>query len=181
MGIRQSDPPFGELATEVEKPKWPSLIFSDREYIGDAGKLCDLYGIRDTCEDRLRSVFLRHVNVTAEWFPNLVRSFSKNVASLACGRNLWSGLSIGAGGNEALNLALPFFAALAALVLARAFLIPVLIGISFADRLIVALGRKTSLTSFEGLSEISRHGATLLALPPVIAVTTLLLVAKAAC
>jgi hypothetical protein len=125
MGLRQDAPTFSELTMEVEKPKWPGLIFSDREYINDAGALCDLYGIRPTCDDRLRALFFRHLNITVEWLPNLLHFLSKGVTPLACGRNLWSGIPVGAGGSKALQLALPFLAALAALVLARAFLIPV--------------------------------------------------------
>jgi hypothetical protein len=51
----------------------------------------------------------------------------------------------------------------------------------FADRLIVALGRKTSLSSFEGFGEISLHGATLVSVPPVIVVATLWLITKLSC
>jgi hypothetical protein len=167
---------FGELTTKVEKPRWPQMIFASRPlYIGDAGKICDQYAIdRDDCGDRMRAMLLRHIDVRAEWILHVARAMSAYVGSLACGRNLWSGISAGPGASQALRLGLSFFASLAALLLARAFLIPWLIILSFVDRAVVALGRRASLQSVEGHGEISVHGAALLSLPPVIAAIALL-------
>jgi hypothetical protein len=147
------------------------MIFATEPlYVGDAGKICDQYAVdRDDCADRMRAMFLRHSDLSVLSKPQVARGMAALVGSLACGRNLWSGLSAGLGSNQALKLALPFAASLAALVLARAFLIPWLIILSFADRALVAFGRKVTLQSDDGYREISTHGAVLLSLPPVLA------------
>jgi len=162
---------FGELRVKVEKPRWPSMIFAPEPvYVGDAGKICDQYAVdRDDCADRMRAMFLRHSDPSVLSKPQVAREVAAFAGSLACGRNLWSGLSAGLGSNQAIKLALPFVAALAALVLARALLIPWLIILSFADRALVAFGRKVTLQSDDGYREISTHGAVLLSLPPVLA------------
>ena len=169
MDVQPSE--FGELRVKVEKPRWPRMIFATEPlYVRDAGKLCDQYAVdKDDCADRMRAMFLRHSDLSILSKPNVVRGMAALVGSLACGRNLWFGLSAGLGSNQALKLALPFAASLAALVVARAFLIPWLIILSFADRALVAFGRNVTLQSDDGYREISTHGAVLLSLPPVLA------------
>lgn len=169
MDVQPSE--FGELRVGVEKPRWPKMIFATQPlYVGDAGKLCDRYAVnRDDCADRMRAMFLRHSDLSVTSKPNVLRGMAALVGSLACGRNLWSGISAGLGSSQALRLALPFAASLAALVLARAFLIPWLIILSFVDRALVAFARKVTLQSDDGYREISTHGAVLLSLPPVLA------------
>jgi hypothetical protein len=173
-GLRQTDidfSQFSDLTKKAEKPWWPQIVFADGPlWVFDAGKICDQYAIdRDDCADRIRAMFLHRVDVRAEWIPHVARAMLEIVRSLACGRNLWSGIAAGPGASQAIKLALPFFASLAALVLARAFLIPWLIILSFADRALVAFGRKVTLQSDDGYREISTHGAVLLSLPPVLA------------
>jgi hypothetical protein len=169
MDVQPSE--FDELKMKIKKPRWPAMIFATEPlYVGDAGKLCDQYGVdRNDCADRMRAMFLRHSDLSVLLKPNVVQGMATLVGSLACGRNLWSGLSAGLGSNEAVKLALPFAASLATLILARAFLIPWLIILSFADRALVALGREVTLQSEDGYREISTHGAVLLSLPPVLA------------
>lgn len=178
-GLTQTDVFFGqysELTKKVEKPVWPGLIFDadGPVWMDDAGKICDQFAIdRDECADRMRAMFLRHLDVRVEWIPHMARAVAAYVGQLACGRNLWSGIPTGIGASEALKLALPSFASLAALLLARALMVPWLIILSFADRALVAFGRKTALQSEEGYREISTHGAVLLSLPPVLAAIAL--------
>ena len=177
-GLMETDVFFGqysELTKKVEKPSWPSVIFADGPiWMDDAGKICDQFGIdRDDCADRMRAMFMRHLDFRADWIPHIVRAMAAYAGQLACGRNLWSGISTGPGASQAIKLALPFFASLAALVLARAFLIPWLIILSLADRAVVALGRKVTLQSEDGYREISTHGAVLMSLPPVLAAIAL--------
>jgi hypothetical protein len=109
---------FGELRVRAEKPRWPRMIFATEPlYVGDAGKICDQYAIdRNDCADRMRAMFLRHSDLSVPSKPHVAREMAVLVGSLACGHNLWSGLSAGLGSNQALKLALPFAASLAALV-----------------------------------------------------------------
>ncbi len=94
---------------------------------------------------------------------------------LACGHNMWSELKAGEGAREAIKIVLPFFMGLAALVLSRALLIPAIMGTLVVDRLTVWIGKRATLSSFEGYSELSKHAAVLLSIPPVIAAFMVLL------
>jgi hypothetical protein len=178
-GLTQTDiffSQYNELTKEVEKPAWPRVIFDvdGPVWMDDAGKICDQFSInRDDCADRMRAMFLRHIDVRSDWIPHMIRALATYAGQLACGRNLWSGIPAGVGASEALKLGLPFFASLAALLFARALIVPWLIILSFADRALVAFGRKMALQSEEGYREISTHGAVFLSLPPVLAAIAL--------
>ena len=168
MDVQPSE--FGELRMNVEKPRWPRIIFAtDPLYVDASGKFCDQYAVdRDDCADRMRAMFLRHSDFSVLSKPNVARGMAALAGSLACGRNLWSGLSTGLGANQAIELALPFAASLAALGLARAFLIPWLIILSFTNRAwSLSVGR--SRCSRTTVIVKSRPMGRFLALPPVLA------------
>ena len=43
-------------------------------------------------------MFLRRIDVSMEWIPHVARAMFEFVGSLACGRNLWSGIGKAASG-----------------------------------------------------------------------------------
>ena len=181
IGYIVPDVNFDELARDDgSSPAWLRWLFPSFGFEGDAAALCYKYNIRPTCRDRLRALFLRR-------FKAMDHSLSSNVppilrgTSFACGQNIWSTLAMGRAASEGLALALPLFAALAAVFLSKLLVIPILIAITILDYALVKLGRYMALSSERGFSTVVRHGATLLTTPPIIAIVLLAALVRWVC
>jgi hypothetical protein len=146
---------------------------------GDAGSLCDRYDIRPTCRDRLRSLFFRNQPDRDTY----VLAFSRSLILAgwtACGRDLWSTLpQVGKGAAVAIKLIIPFFAAIGALYLTRALMIPTIIATSLLNFAVVKLARYSARGSEIGYARVALHAAALLGTPPILAVFILWFLTKA--
>jgi hypothetical protein len=185
IGLIVPEVDFNALSHDVvQGSRWIYWIFPSAGYEGDAAALCRRYDIRATCRDRLRSLYFRRLlemNGLSSIPREMIRNLYNITALVACGNNMWSPLLNGSGAKEAMALAFPWFASLAVVFLARFLIIPWLAAVLFLDFALVKVGRYLALSSERGLSIVARHGATLLASPPIIAIVLLAAFARRVC
>ena len=185
MGIMVPDIDFNELNhSSNAASRWLRLIFPTPQFENDAAALCHRYDLGGTeCADRLRSLYFRHfrTSIDPREFLKIPLRLSSVAASIACRNNAWSPLVSDIGAKEGISLALPWFAAIAVVLLSRAFIIPLLVLILLLDYFVVKLGQYTALYSERGLTLVTQYGPKLLATPPIIAITLLTSFARHLC
>lgn len=184
---------IGELHVDFEKlghnrdrtSQWVHLIFPSPILENDVGKLCRRFDLASReCAGRLRSLYFERVPrlITILKIPVTIASqLFKTAASFACGGNLWSSLISGNGVKEAFSLTIPWFAALAVVLLSRFLIFPLLLLILFSDFMVVKLGKYAALSSERGLVLATQYGRVLLGTPPIIAIALLAKFARWIC
>jgi hypothetical protein len=144
----------------------------------DAIKLCNNYNLQPNCAGHLRALFLKSFHPPASLLAQTAAGLPYALGWLSCGQEVWTALpGIGEGASEATRLAFPFAAAIGAMALSKALIVPVLIAIYLSNYGILKLAKYTARSSERGLSIVALNAATLCATPPIVAMT-LIFVAK---